>query len=443
MSQLIARQVMGRINMVSAMVAPTADIAGDLMQLASADRDKELARVAESRAELASAYGLEHTETRKPFAFASGVAIIPLHGSLINRFGQSYGYVTGYNFIRSQLALALADADVTAIVLDCNSYGGEVTGCFETADELFNARGKKPTLAVIDANCYSACYAIASAADRVVVTPTGGAGSIGAVAMHVSMEKMLAEFGYKVTLVYSGDHKVDGNPFTDLPDGVRADIQRGVDSTRAKFASMVDRNRGLDEGVALGTQAAVYRAEDALKIGLVDQVATPQEAVLTLLNELSGSPENLEKDMSKEDLAAPGATSQQAAAAAPNPEHLDAAALQKAERERCSAILGCEEAKGNSTLANHLAFNTQLSVDEAKGMLAASVPATAAAPVAATPAATAPAAATPNPFKEAMDADKQPNVGADGDGQPTAAAGGERAKEILANFRLASGSDLK
>lgn len=439
MSQLIARQVMGRLNLASSLVAPHGDIAGDLMQLASADRGKELSRIEESRGELCAAYGFETNDTQKPFAFAAGVAIIPLHGSLINRFGQSYGYVTGYNFVRSQFALAQADNDVNAIILDCNSYGGEVTGCFETADEIYAARGGKPVVAVIDANCYSACYAIASAADRRVITPSGGAGSIGAMAMHISMEKMLEEFGIKVTLIYDGAHKVDGNPFKDLPEAVRTDIQRGVASSRTKFAALVARNLGLEESVVLGTEAAVYRAEDALAIGLVDEIATPQQAVANLLNELSGSSENLENEMS----TAPAATTATAAAPAVSTSTELSAdekqSLMTAERDRCSAILNCDAGKANPTLANHIAFKTTMSVDEAKEMLAASTPAqSAVAPVVAA-AATAPVV---NHFAAAMNNTQNPELDADGQPQTTEAASTSRVSSILSSYQAATGNKL-
>ncbi len=42
-----------------------------------------------------------------------------------------------------------------------------------------------------------------------------------------------------------------------------------------------------------------------------------------------------------------------------------------AERERVKAILSCDEAKNRGDLANHLALSTDLSVEAAKGILAA------------------------------------------------------------------------
>ncbi|PZP55979.1 MAG: S49 family peptidase, partial [Delftia acidovorans] len=116
----------------------------------------------------------------KPFAFSGGFAIIPIHGSLINRYGGYYhGYVTGYNFIRSQMNAALADPDVEAIIFDVNSNGGEAAGCFELANEIFASRAVKPSFSVVDSNAYSAAYALGSAATKMAVIPSGGAGSIG------------------------------------------------------------------------------------------------------------------------------------------------------------------------------------------------------------------------------------------------------------------------
>lgn len=447
----LARQVASRLNMSVAMVSMTNDFAGDLMQLANANRDEEQSRQKEARCELMGAYGMTQVEVDKPFAFSNGIAVIPVHGSLINRFGQSWGYVTGYNFINRQLALAMADDDVEGIILDCNSYGGEVAGCFECAEEVYAARQVKPIIAVVDSNCYSACYAIASAATKVIVTPSGGAGSIGAVAMHMSFEKIYEEMGIKVELIYSGDHKVDGNPFKDLPDGVRADIQSGVHSSRQKFAALVARNRGIDEATVIGTEAAIYRAEAALGIGLIDEVATPSQAAADFLNELSGSNDNQENSMpTAEEMAAaeaaktaakaPAATTTQAdATTAPA---MDVEAAKKAEKERCSAILGCEEAKGNSSLANHLAFNTEMSVEDAKQTLsAATQPAVGATTQGATTQGAAPTqtAATANPFEQAMGSTQNPNVGADGENADTQQKPGS---SLLASYRLAAGRDL-
>ena len=217
MSNAIARAAVDRLNMRAVAIAPAfaSTTEHDLQTLAMADPDTEKAAALASRQEMMAALGFNPssfmTQQQKPFAFADGVAVIPVSGMLLNRFGQSWGnYATGYNFIRSQMNAALEDADVKMIMFDVNSYGGEVNGCFELSNDIFAARGSVPIIAVVDANCYSAAYAIASAADKIILTPSGGAGSIGVVAMHFSYQAAMEKSGIKVTYVFAGDHKVDG-----------------------------------------------------------------------------------------------------------------------------------------------------------------------------------------------------------------------------------------
>jgi len=56
-----------------------------------------------------------------------------------------------------------------------------------------------------------------------------------------------------------------------------------------------------------------------------------------------------------------------------NQDQLDTATAQATtdERQRIAAIVGHENAQGRQQLANHLAFNTSLSVEEAAAVLAA------------------------------------------------------------------------
>lgn len=414
MSDHAARTLLSRIHLREvAIAAHYTGLATDLQMLASANtkqcEDAFLAR----RSELVQAYGMGPVEQTKPFAFSSGIAIIPVHGTLINRFGYSWGYVTGYNFIRQQVAMAGQDPDVMGIVFDMNSYGGEAAGCFECSADIKRLAGGKPTLSVIDSNCYSACYAMAAGTDKIVMTPSGGAGSIGVVAMHVSYEKMLADAGIKVSFIFAGDHKVDGNPYEDLSAEVKADIKKGIDIAYDAFVGLVASGRPMDEKAVRATQARIYRAEDAKAAGLIDAVATPQSAVQAFLVGLTGS--NLQprkKESAMTEATKPGADNKA------TPEELATAQSEArtAERARVSGIQGSDEAKDRSALANHLAFNTSMSVADAKAILAAA-PQETAAPVAAG-----------NPLKEAMDAGKHPNVGADttgaaGDDKLNAAAG--------------------
>jgi signal peptide peptidase SppA len=453
MSDTIARAALSRMNLREQAVARhyQEGFASDLAQMARTDptvaREKFMS---ETRVELCEAYGLGRPQQSKPYAFANGFAIIPVHGSLINRFGSSYGYVTGYNFIRAQHMAALLDEDVKYIVHDHNSYGGEAAGCFELSDEIYASRGTKPIVAVVDSNCYSASYALASACDRIIVIPSAGVGSVGVVAMHINMKKMLDNFGVEITFIHSGDHKVDGNPYEALSPEVKADIQKNVDKSRAKFVTLVARNLGLDSKIIYDTEARTYRADDALKLGLVKAIAVPSAALQSIIDEdAADNSDDSQDDGQDEQISTPKPEEEMTMdptqgnntpaagqpAVAVQQQAANSTDIQKAERARVSGILNCEEAKGREQQANYLALSTSMSVDEAKAILAVA-PTAAAAP--AVPAAGASA------FETAMNNTAHPNVGADSVAGAGAAAGkeptaDERAAAIMSSYAMASG----
>jgi signal peptide peptidase SppA len=475
MSRQLARKVLDQFNMRPALVAARyASVPGvgspmnvgllaDINELANADPATQDEKVTFQRVELAAAYGVVDAN-EKPFVFTNGKAIIPVHGMLINRYSSSWGYVTGYNFIRAQVAAAMADPEVDGIVYDVNSYGGMVAGCEETAAIVYAASAKgggKKSLAVVDSNCYSAAYYLMCAVDSIAVTSSGGVGSIGVMMMHVDMSKMLDEIGVKMTLLFAGAHKVDGHPYAPLPDDVSADMQAELEKMYDKFVTTVSTYRpGLTEEAVRETEARCYLADDALALGLVDSVQNPPEALETFFSDADDTddddtepeavdPEDVSDDDDGTDIADdepdpdenPRSTSQgtdlmataptTAPAVAPVAAApvVDAAAVSReaaaAERARVQGIVSHAEAEGRTELAQHLAFGTDMSIEAAAAILKAS-------PKAAPPKApkAAPGAAT-SPFLAAMETSPHPNVGANG-GTGEDETGGEGGGETAA-----------
>lgn len=362
-----------------------------------------------------AAYGLGAPAPSKPFAFANGVAVIPVHGVLINRFPSSWGFVTGYDFIRRQTAEAAADPDVQVIAYDIHSPGGTVAGCPETYSAILALRGTKKTVAVVDSAAYSAAYYLASAADRIAVAPSGGVGSIGVVAARWDITKMAEDAGIKVTYIYAGKYKLDGNPMTEMTEDERKRIKASVDSAYDGFVTAVAAGRGISEDAVRATEAACYDAQEALQAGLVNSIMTPDMALQAALAS--------EED---DDMNVQGSPAQPAA------ETVDTNAITTqattAERARISGILASDEAKDRPAMALHLATKTGMSVDDAKGLLA----------VAAIE--TAPVAQVANPLETAMNALGTPGVGAD----PANLAGADtpeaKAGSLLAAYAAVTGT---
>lgn len=216
------------------------------------------------------------------------VAIIPIQGTLVQKLGQlrPYSGMTGYDGIRQSFLVALNDPDVKAICLDIDSPGGEVAGCFDLADLIYQSRGKKPIHAILSENAYSAAYALASCADKITVPRTGGVGSIGVIVIHCDWSQHIKDDGLKVTIITCGDRKAESNPMKPLTDRAKAALQESVDITGDLFFETVARNRGIKKQSIIDMQAACFLSDEGLKLGLVDEVKAPDAAFLNLVEKI-------------------------------------------------------------------------------------------------------------------------------------------------------------
>jgi signal peptide peptidase SppA len=421
-----AYELLGRLSHEPMLLSPTylglpATIRA---MLSSGTRDRDVL------ADTSLRFGGSDLMEMKPYAMVGDVAVIPVHGTLLNRFAGAWGVATGYDYIRNAFTSALADPSVKGIVFDVNSPGGDAQGCFEACEVIRSGRDRKPTMALVNANAMSGAFAIAAAAGTISVVPSARVGSVGVVTMHVDYSKALDAEGISVTFVYAGAHKVDGNPYEPLPKSVKNAMQTRVDSLYSTFVAQVALDRGMSDDSVRATEAGVFDAQEALRIGLIDRIADSTAAFSAFVKNLSPTTfEATTMDESLQTIETPEAAVEPAAVeSAPAPAAPDAEAVAAAERERVAAILGCEEAKDRSALANHLAFKTNLSLENARSMLAA-------AAVEAKPAAE-------SPFLAAMDSDSHPEVGAsaspahDEPAPNTAAA-------ILRDYYAATGSKPK
>jgi signal peptide peptidase SppA len=166
-----------------------------------------------------------------------GVAVLPVAGVIIPKatlFSEVSGG-TSIEGLTSDLRDALADPDVSAIVLDIDSPGGMVSLVTEFAAELRDARAQKPIVAVASPRAASAAYWIAAQATEVVVTKSGDLGSVGTFFAHEEVSQMQEKLGVKTTLIQSdvSPFKTEGNPFEPLSDEARASLQNAADEMGA------------------------------------------------------------------------------------------------------------------------------------------------------------------------------------------------------------------
>ena len=230
--------------------------------------------------------------TRPTSARAGSVAVLPLFGTIAHRMNMMTAMSGGTSTeaFASEFRQLVADETVGAILIDVDSPGGAVNGVPELFEEIYRARGRKPIVAHANALAASGAYWIASAADEIVVTPSGMVGSIGVITAHEDISAALEQQGRRITLITAGKHKGEGNPYAPLSDEDRAAVQARVDEFYGMFVKAVARGRGrrVEEVRSGFGEGRVVGAREALAMGMVDRVETMTETLARLAGRRAG-----------------------------------------------------------------------------------------------------------------------------------------------------------
>ncbi|SIQ57439.1 signal peptide peptidase SppA [Rhizobium sp. RU20A] len=302
----------------------------------------------------------------RPYIVKNGILMIPVKGVLLYGVGYAIGsWLTGYVYITKALERGLADPEVKGIAFVIDSPGGHVAGCFDLGDKIYAARGRKPMRAYAAENAYSAAYLIFSSADpgQATVSRTGGVGSIGVVTMHIDASKAMDDYGYKITFIHYGKHKVDGNAYEALPADVKKRIQARIDGLGELFVSTVARNRAMDAQAVRDTEALTFTAEEATSNGLADAIGSLDDAIAVFAADMSNQEED---DMSTKDTSAVDQAAVDTARAEGVAQGTEAGKREGAlaERTRISAILDSEEGKKRPAAALAAALDTDMTADQ-------------------------------------------------------------------------------
>lgn len=323
-----------------------------------------------------------------------GLALIQVLGSLVQRSAgmDAMSGIESYGNIGAKLQAAFNDPRVQGILLEIDSDGGQVAGCFELASMIRSIDATKPVTAHANEKAFSAAYALASSAGELMLAPTGMVGSVGVRMLHVDQSNYDAKRGMVYTPIYAGERKGDFSPHAALSDEAHAVAQDMVDRTYATFVDHVAAMRNMDAKTVRDTEAGVLHPDQALKNGMIDSVGRLGDALQSLRGRVTeaqkvpvfpghkrhqraaNADKPKEQDMATEDankitadaLAAARAEGfKEAQQASQNATALGA----KAEQERIAGILAHPEAVGRKSFADYLAFKTTNSVEAAGEML--------------------------------------------------------------------------
>jgi protease IV len=194
----------------------------------------------------------------------------------------------------SQLKKAEKDQDIKAVILKIDSPGGSVTASDLLYHEItrFKERSKASLVVMMMDVATSGGYYIALPADFIFAHPTTIAGSIGVIFLRPNVSGLMGKIGVEVAIDKSGVNKDMGSPFRSATKEEEAMMRNLIDVQAARFISLVTSHRRLtDEAKADIASARIYSADDALRLGLVDQVGYLDEAI-EKTSRIAGLPED-------------------------------------------------------------------------------------------------------------------------------------------------------
>jgi protease-4 len=206
------------------------------------------------------------------------VAVVRLDGAITS---DPEDYFTTLGITPSRVADLLEQAGnpaIKAIVVRVNSPGGSVVA----SDEIYHMLRKfdKPVVIWMGDMAASGGYYIACGGDYVFAHPDTLTGSIGVISQFLNVEELMEKIGVDAMVITSGPHKDLGSMFREMTEEERALWEEIIDETYDGFIELVAQARDLPlEDVRELADGSVYTGRQALELGLVDQVGTPDDAI--------------------------------------------------------------------------------------------------------------------------------------------------------------------
>lgn len=197
------------------------------------------------------------------------------HVAVIDVLGMiAEGEAANADTIIDGLREATKDSNTKGIILNINSPGGSAVQAAYVYDEIRRQKAEHPDLpiySVVGDICASGGYYIASASDKIYVSPASLIGSIGVVMNGFGFSNVLEKLGVERRLMTAGEHKAMLDPFSPIKAQETQHMQTLLDQVHQQFIAAVKQGRGdrLKETPDMFS-GLIWSGEQGVQLGLAD-----------------------------------------------------------------------------------------------------------------------------------------------------------------------------
>jgi protease-4 len=191
------------------------------------------------------------------------------------------GGTLSHSELLSQIDQATDDQQIAAVVVRVNSPGGGVVASSELHKALVELResGKRVVISM-GSTAASGGYYIATAGDQIYANADTLTGSLGVIISLLNYGEAFENLGLRQLIFKSGEFKDIGAPTRELSPEERDILQSIVDQAYEGFVDVIVEGRNLPrERVLEVADGRIYTGEQALELGLVDELGGEDQAI--------------------------------------------------------------------------------------------------------------------------------------------------------------------
>ncbi|MGM0124067.1 signal peptide peptidase SppA, 36K type [Enterococcus sp. AZ194] len=214
------------------------------------------------------------------------IARIQVEGTISSGNGGGLFSTETYNHedLLNQIELIKESSDVKAVLLEVNTPGGGVYESAELARALQDLQKQKIPIYVSMKNmAASGGYYISAHANKIYATQETVTGSIGVIMSSLNYSGLLEKLGIDDSTVKSGALKDMGSSTRPETKEEKEVLQDYIDSAYDRFVTIVSEGRNISKDeVKRIADGRIYDGQQALSVGLVDEIGFPDDALQAL-----------------------------------------------------------------------------------------------------------------------------------------------------------------
>lgn len=208
------------------------------------------------------------------------IAVMYLGGNIMPSSGGFNQAQISYEKVRKMVKQIQEDKEVKAVVLRIDSPGGSALESELIYQELLKLKSSKPLVVSMGGVAASGGYYISCASDKIIADSGCLTGSIGVIMMLPEATGLGRKLGLRSQTIKYGKFAGAINPLEPYSEELLASLKRNSEGTYNEFKSRVMTARKISpDKINSIAEGRIYSAEDALVLGLVDEIGSLDFAI--------------------------------------------------------------------------------------------------------------------------------------------------------------------